>query len=83
MKNNFAALVLLGLATYTPSKNNVEALSLKEYQSLMEDNSGGDWDDMLNNESQSSHIPNYDSYNDDTPDSYKNVVDETTTQMDK
>jgi len=42
------------------------------------DGTNQDWDDILNNDSQSSHIANYECYNEDTPDSYKSVVEETT-----
>ena len=79
MRNNFAALVLLGWVTYSPTgrqqHDKAEALSLRTYEKIYQHQNEGDWDDMLGNVS-IDHPLNYDGYEQDTPDSYKNIVDE-------
>ena len=84
MKNNFAALVLIGAVSYTPHDDgSVKAskVNLQAYQKVDNNIQGHtlDWDDLLRD----TDVFNAGSYEDDSPDGYTAAVNEVVEDRDK
>jgi outer membrane biosynthesis protein TonB len=89
MKNNFAALVLIGAISYNKEENSAQAAKLtlglyEELSSKVEQHKKSkmkskDWDDML----ESPNVFGAGSYSSETPAGYSNSVDEVLDEQEK
>ena len=85
MKNNFAALVLIGAISYEPKTANATKLSLGMYENMRSSQNkktqikSGDLDDMLDTPS----VFGTGSYSTEAPEGYSSSVDEVMDEQEK